>query len=248
MTGSAFSYLVAVAGLAAVVFLLAAAAQAVSGFGSALVAVPLLAIAIGPERAVVAATAVSLLLTAIAWRRERSHVDVPVARRLTLAGVIGMPLGLLVLTRTDPHRLSLLIGGGLLVVVVLMAAKLRLPSGLPTQLGGGVASGVMLTSTGMNGPALVMTLDGLRMGARANRATLQAVFCGQDLIGVLAFLALGYADPVTGIAVLGGCLGVPLGWRVGDRVFHRLKAETFRRIVLVGLFVTGIVALTTAPH
>lgn len=59
LTGSTLGELMAIGAVAGAVFALAAAAQAISGFGSALVAIPLLALAIGPDRAVVSATAVS---------------------------------------------------------------------------------------------------------------------------------------------------------------------------------------------
>src|SRR3546814_20319836 len=78
---------------AAAIFVLAALSQAVSGFGSALLAIPLLVMVMDPVPAVVTATGVSLVISGTAWHRERSHVMVPVGRRLVLAGVLGMPLG-----------------------------------------------------------------------------------------------------------------------------------------------------------
>ena len=54
----------------AAVFVLASAAQAVAGFGSALVAVPLLSLLVGPVPAVVATTAISLAMTR--WRYDAS--------------------------------------------------------------------------------------------------------------------------------------------------------------------------------
>ena len=83
--------LLGVAGIAVVGVLLAAGAQAVSGFGSALVAVPLLALAVAPSTAVVAATVISTLLSAGAWRRESAEVDLPLASTLTHAAVVGIP-------------------------------------------------------------------------------------------------------------------------------------------------------------
>ncbi len=83
--------LLLVAAAAAGIFLLAALAQAVTGFGSALVAVPLLALVTDPVTAVVVATTVSLVLsTGAAWR-ERAYVDLGRTRTLTLTGVVGMP-------------------------------------------------------------------------------------------------------------------------------------------------------------
>lgn len=236
--------LLALAGISFAVFVLAALAQAVSGFGSALVAVPLLTLVVDPATALVSATVVSLLLVAGSSWRERDHVEAKVARRLTLAGLLGMPLGLVALRTLDDRSLSTLIALTLLTMVALLALGVRLPSGPRTQLGAGVTSGALLTSTGMNGPPLVLVLHAFE--PRRFRATLQAVFLGQDVVAVVAFAVLGLLSTQTLACVVGGALGLPLGWLVGDRIFHLLAPERFRAVVLAGLVLTGLSALANA--
>ena len=235
--------LLTIAGIAAVIFLLAAVAQAVSGFGSSLVAVPLLALAVSPTTAIVAATMISLLLSAGAWRRERAHVDVPLARALTLAGIVGMPVGLVVLTRFDEHSLTAVVAVALLLAVLLLWRNVALPTGRTSVWAAGMTSGVLLTSTGMNGPPLVLSLHGANLPPPRFRATLQAVFCGQDAVAVAAFALTGHLDAACLAAVAGGVAGLPAGWAIGNRLFHRLSPEKFRSVVLVGLLATALVAL-----
>jgi uncharacterized protein len=86
---------------------LAAFAQSVSGFGSALVAVPLLSVLAGPRTAVVTITVVSIAMTALATVRERRHVQWRVAGTLAITGLIGMPVGLVLLTTLDGRALTL---------------------------------------------------------------------------------------------------------------------------------------------
>lgn len=238
--------LTAVAVVALLVFTLAAAAQAVTGFGLALVAVPLMAVLLDPVAAVVATTVVSLVLTAFAACRERGHVERAVATRLAGAAVVGMPLGLLVLTRLDERSLKTVIAVGLLVLVGLLLVNVRLPAGAAMQYGAGLVSGMSLTSTGMNGPPVVLALQARDLPPRRFRGTLQAVFCAQDLVAVGAFVALGYLDPVTAVAAAAGAAGVPAGWWAGDRLFGRLPPERFRALVLSMLALTALLALTTA--
>ena len=227
---------------AAGIFLVAALAQAVTGFGSALVAVPLLTLVTDPITAVVAATSVSLVLTSGAAWRERAHVDIGPARTLTTAGIVGMPLGLLVLRLLDESLLTAAIAAAMLVMVLLMASGLRVSGrALPVA---GFASGVLLTSTGMNGPPLVMAL--VRLEPVRYRATLQAVFAGQDLVAVAAFLVLGLLDREAALLTLAGALGLPLGWRLGDVLFHRIPAHRLRHVVIGGLVLTGVSLLAAA--
>ena len=221
--------------LSALVFLLAALAQSVTGFGSALVAVPILGLATGAADAVVAATVVSLVLTAGAWWRERHHVDRRLTRTLLLAGVAGLPLGLLVLTVVDEHVLGLLAAGVVVVAVPILALT---PRTRPRAGAAGVLSGVLLAGSGMNGPPLVLALRYLE--PRAFRATLQAVFCGQDAVAVLAFAALGLLTRDVAVVSAAGLVGLPAGWAVGDAAFRRLSPERLRHVVVVMLLVSAL--------
>jgi uncharacterized protein len=217
------------------VFLLAAVAQSVTGFGSALVAVPLLGVATSATEAVVAATVVGLVLTAGAWRRERHHVDVPLTRALLVAGLAGLPLGLLVLTVVDERILGLLASAVVLVAVPVLALA---PRARPRPGAAGVLSGVLLAGSGMNGPPLVLALRHLE--PRAFRATLQAVFCGQDAVAVLAFTALGLVTRDVALMSAAGVVGLPAGWAVGDAVFRRLSPSRLRAAVTVMLLVSAL--------
>ena len=250
--------LLLVAGVAAAVFVLAAMAQAITGFGSALVAVPLLTLVVHPVAGGGAgprgpggaprggggapATAVSLVLTSGAAWRERSYVDVASARVLTLTGVLGMPLGLVPLVLADEARLEAWIAATMLVMVLLVAAGVRIGArGLPVA---GVLSGALLTSTGMNGPPLVMAL--MEREPRRYRATLQGVFAVQDVVAVAAFLALGYVDREVALLTASGLVGIPIGWRLGDAVFHRIPAARLRPVIVAGLVLTAASVLLAA--
>ncbi len=237
---------IAVGAVALGVFFLAAAAQAVTGFGLALVAVPLLAVFINPVAAVVATIMVSLVLSGLASFRERDHVERLVAARLTGSALLGMPLGLLVLSRLDERSLKVVVAGGLLLMVILLVARVRLPAGATAQYGSGLLSGMLLTSTGMNGPPVVLSLQSLDLPPRRFRGTLQVVFCGQDLVAVGAFLVLGHLDLQIAAPVVAGAAAVPVGWWAGDRVFRWLPPERFRTAVLAMLAVTAVVSLSAA--
>ncbi|QIK76162.1 sulfite exporter TauE/SafE family protein [Nocardioides piscis] len=228
--------------VATAVFVLAALAQAITGFGSALVAVPLLTLVVEPVAAVVAATAVSLVLTSGAAWQERRFVDRDAATTLVWTGVLGMPVGLLVLGIVDEERLQAWIAVVLLALVVLVAFGVR--TGTRSLPVAGVVSGALLTSTGMNGPPLVMAL--VDREPRRYRATLQAVFAAQDVVAVAAFLALGHVSLEAAVLTAGGILGLPLGWRVGDVLFHRVSPARLRPLVIGGLVLTAVSMLVGA--
>jgi uncharacterized membrane protein YfcA len=210
------------AGVAAPVFLLAAAAPAVTGFGFALVAVPLLVLVTDSITAVVATTAVSLVLTGVVGYRKGAHVHRPTAVRFILAGLVGMPLGLVALARLDERSLTSVIAVGVLLCAGLLWSGIGFPTGPLPQWGTGVLSGALLTSTGMNGPPVVLMMQGLALVPRPFRASLQLIFFGQDVAAVAAFAVLGYLDAAVATVVVAGAAAVPVGWWLGDRLFGML--------------------------
>lgn len=232
--------------VAVVVFTIASAAQAVTGFGSALIAVPLLALVVDPVAAVVSMTVLSLGLTSLGAVRERAHIDRRAVVFFGLTGLIGMPLGLLALRVLSASHLTLLMALVLAVLIVLLAARVRIPSGRGAQWLTGISSGALLTSTGMNGPPLVVTLQAMGMPPRPFRATLQGVFIVQDVLGVVGFVLVGSVDRTALWLAATGVVGIPVGWWLGDHAFRRMSAETFRRVVLIGLAVTAVVAAVRA--
>ncbi|MFJ9392355.1 sulfite exporter TauE/SafE family protein [Nocardioides sp. NPDC101246] len=229
-------------GIALLVFVIAALVQAVTGFGSVLAAVPGLLLVTDPARAVVVATIVSWILTTAVALRERAHVDRRDGLLLTLTGIVGMPVGLVLLAVADERRLSAGIAVVMLVLVLLMAIRPQIGRrGMPVA---GIVSGVLLTSTGMNGPPLVMAL--VDREPRRYRATLQAVFAGQDLVAVAAFLVLGHIDSEVLLLSLGGVAGLPVGWRLGDALFRRVSPAQLRPLVIATLVISAAAVLVSA--
>ena len=232
----------------AAVFLLAAVVQSVTGFGFALVAVPLLALTLDPVPAVVATNVLSVLISVVVVRADREHVRWRQAWWVSAAGILAMPLGLLLITRVSERLLTAVIAVVLLASTALVAFGARLPAGRATDVGVGALSGALLTSTGMNGPPVVVAFQAEGMPPRPFRGTLSTVFLIEGAVGVALMAAVGQ---VSSDALWAAAVGVPMvavGWLIGDRVFHGLDPEPFRRIVLVMLVVTAVVALVTAAR
>ncbi len=225
---------------------LSSAAQAVSGFGFALIGTPLVAILVGPKEAVVGLTMIGIVLVAQLALRSRGHVERPVVLVVTAAAILGMPLGLLVLERADDRTLTAIIAVVVIAFALLLWRGLRLP---PTRVTDGVAgfvAGILSTSTGTSGPPIVIALSSKELSPAAFRGTISAIFLVQGSVALVAFALGGEVTSGALSVAAAGLPGLLLGAHLGEHGFKRLDPETFRRVVFGMLLLSGVVSLVGA--
>ena len=179
--------------LAAAIVCLASVSQAVTGFGFALVLVPLLSLVYPPKMVVLVSLTLGLackpLLLAQCWRKVQLARIAP----LTLAAVVGTFFGARLLLLASAPALQLGIG---LVVVVLASAMLKangrpLPrENLATALIG-LLSGVLTGSTSMGGPPVVLLGVQQNWEKASFRANLLAFFTLSSISSLLSLWQAG---------------------------------------------------------
>ncbi|MFI7455548.1 sulfite exporter TauE/SafE family protein [Nonomuraea sp. NPDC049714] len=231
---------------AAVIILIASTVHAVTGFGYALVATPLLALTVDPHTAVVATTLSALAMTVTIAVRQRHHAEWKVAVIATAGIVVGMPLGLWVYAVTSERVLTALIGVGVLGCTVMVWRGVKVPGNVPVLVGAGLISGTLSTSTGTNGPPMVAAFQGMGYDPHKFRATLAAVFAATSVLSLIGFAAAGQVNTQSLWIGLVGLPVVQLGWFAGNAVFNRIDPERFRKVVLVSLLVSAAVTLFSA--
>jgi len=234
--------LIATLGIVAV----AAAAQAVTGFGFALLAVPLLALAMPVDTAVVVGSIASLAMSVVTAARDHGHVQWRTAAFIVATAVAAMPLGLYLLVALPASALTALVGVSVLVSTFLVWRRPTLPEGQGTLSCIGLLVGLLTTATGTNGPPLVAAFQSLGYGKEAFRATIAAVFVGCGLVGIGFF---AYGHELTSPALQACLVGIPggfIGWWAGDHIFRRLDTPVFRIVVVVALVAASLVTLIRA--
>ncbi len=240
--------LAAVAFVIAVV-LIASTAQTVAGFGFALIAVPFLVIVLDVKDAVVLVGILGLLNSTLVARAVWRHMRVRSVGTMLLGSFAGMPVGLLVLLFAPEDALRLAVGVASIAMAAAITLGLRFGGGggdRPGELFAGAVSGLLNTSTGMNGPPIVLYLQERGYPPDEFRGALSAFFIVSGVVSFAAFAATGV---VSGAALALGAAGVPAifaGNWVGHRLLGRLSHETFRRLVLALLIVTAVAAVATS--
>lgn len=202
-----------------------------SGFGAALVFVPLASAAVGPRAAVPVLALLECLSCLVflpgAWR----HAARPDVAAMSLGAICAVPLGALILSYSDPVALRWAMSGLVLAAVPILASGLRYrgEGSLPLTIGVGAVGGVMSGTAMLGGvPPAVWWLGrgGSAVKIRANMnlyfavltAAVTAAFAWRGLIdGASAWLALA-AGPAYGAGLWGGAA-----------LFGLASETTFRR-------------------
>ena len=221
-------------------------AQTIAGFGFALLSVPVLASIIGVQDAVVVCSILSLVNTSVVAHSSRGRIPWREVGWLLAGCFLGMPVGLAILLWVPAAALTVAVGVTSLALSAAIARGLRLPLREPWgSLLAGTASGVLNTSTGMNGPPIVLHLQQLGIGPAEFRGALSSFF---TVSGVASLTAFAGAGVISTRALVATALGLPvlaLAHAAGLRVLRRIPAHGFRRLVLVLLVATAIASIVT---
>ena len=226
--------------LAALAAVAGAAVQAATGFGFALVLSPALFAVLEPAEAVTALLLLGAALSVLVLlegHQVRARLLVP----MLLASLPGLALGALLLSALSKEALQ--IGVGIAVIAAALwqlrhRAERRLPA-----VAAGFAGGALTTSISINGPPLVLWLEGEGVRPAEFRATLAAAFLALDVAG--AVLLVSTEDSATvDIGVVGPLVACVLGgYGLGAVAFRRLDPERFFGVVLVLVVCAGVASV-----
>jgi uncharacterized protein len=215
------------------------------GFGEALIAVPLLALVIPIQSAVPIAVLVSITVAAIVLLQDWQHVQVRSAGWLVVSTLVGIPLGLLLLTRISGSLVKACLG-----VIIIGFSGYALLYRRPVSLRDdrlawafGLGAGVLGGAYGMNGPPLVIygTLRG--WSPQRFRATLQGYFLPASVVSMGAYWLAGLWKADVTHYYLMALPGVLVATFLGRAVNERMNAQAFVRYMYLGLLIVAAVLL-----
>jgi uncharacterized membrane protein YfcA len=231
----------------AVAVFAAAFVQSISGFGFALLAVPLMTLQVGTKEAVVITTLLGAGVTLYQAWHHRHHVDRPIARRMTIGAYIGMPLGFWVYVSVNEAVLRGMLGVAVLFAVVLLAININLTRAGPgLEVGAGFLSGVLNTSLSTNGPPLVFALQARQLPPDAFRGTLNTVFGLSNVLSITLFLVAGR---VNHDGVMAAAIALPAlfaGQLAGFPIRRHVAGDRFRVLVLGLLTLAAVTSIASA--
>jgi uncharacterized membrane protein YfcA len=216
-----------------------------SGFGSALIYMPLVSAIYGPN---IAAPTILLIdslcglpFAIHAWPHANRREVLPVS----IGGAVGVPLGVMALIYIDPLTLRWFIAALVLIALAALAAGWRY-HGKPTvgaSLGVGAMSGFGAGAVQIGAPPLLVFWLGGKNSATTVRANIMVYFILQGSLSFALYFYNGLFDAQ--IIVLSLLLGVPfaLAMFAGAYWFHGSSDVLYRRVAYVIIGFAGLVSL-----
>ncbi len=222
---------------------IAGSVQALTGFGYALLSTPLLSAVIGPRDAVVMSVVYGMLTAITMSLQFRRTVDRPVMWRMCAGRLVGMPIGVVVLTSVSRDALRLGIAAAVLSSTALIWRGFRLHrAGGAVDVAAGVFSGALTTSVSTGGPPLVLAMQARGMDPDTFRGTMSVVSLYTSAIAIGLIAASGRFTLDAAVASAVGLPGLVAGMLIGKALVHRVEPERFRDLVLTLLVVAAFIA------
>lgn len=160
-----------------------------------------------------------------------------------IGGVIGVPIGTMLLTYLNPAYLRS--GVGLLLVIygtygLVQRAFKPVPSSVPTDTSIGLVNGMLAGLTGL--PGFIITVWCQLRGWKKDvqRAVFQPVILAAMVANVIS---LGIAGAITTDILRLYLVGLPAmvaGLYVGFKLYGKLDDAVFRKVILVLLLIAGL--------
>ena len=233
--------------LAFAMVLLAASAQALTGFGFALILTPLLSLIYDPK----ATVAVTLMLGAVCnaplLARNWRLVKVRQIAILCTASFIGNIAGVRLLLFIDSSLLRLVIGVMVVILALPMFFEYRREVknvGMATVVVG-LVSGALIGSTTMGGPPVVLFGLNQNWSKEAFRANMIAYLEIISIASVFLLTASGIVTPdVVKVAVISAPAILP-GIILGSLLFYRVPLRPLRRLIILFVIATGLLSAHT---
>jgi uncharacterized protein len=225
--------------------LIAGLARGFSGFGAALIFMPLASALIGPRLAAPTFMVMDAVVALPMLRDARTHATWAEVLPMLAGAVVGVPAGTFILTHADATVLRWVIVGLGAIMLGLLISGWRY-HGQPhrfTTAVVGVISGICGGAAQIAGPPVVAYWMGGPSARQVVRANMVMFFAGTTLLQIFTY---GGSGLITGDAAVYALISGPaygLGLYGGSKIFGWADEAVFRRISLVLIALALLVSL-----
>ena len=224
---------------------LAGVVRGFSGFGSALIYVPLMSAFYSPPIATASFVIADYFSSAPYMVQSFRHCRWREVLPAAIAGAVAVPLGTLLQLTADPYSLRWGMAAFVMAFVVILASgwRYRGPTGTAGAIGAGALSGIAGGATQMSGPPLILFWLSSPHPARVVRFDLMACLALIGLTLCVSYTVQGLftATPIA-IAVMIWPLYM-VSVFLGARWFRGTSDHGYRRVAYLVIAVSAVISM-----
>ncbi len=219
------------------------------GFGEALIAVPFFLLFLPVDVAVPLAVMLSIVIALVVVIQDHKKIHFHSAKWLIIYAVLGLPLGILILTYANETIVKT--GLGLLIILYSLYSLYFTKNKALEEDNKfwlfvcGFLSGVFGGAYGLNGPPLVVYGNLRQWSAKHFRATLQAYFLPVSLLSVVGYYSKGLITTEVNIYFLYSLITTIPAIFLGRYLNHKLKDGAFFKYVYWGLMLISVILIVS---
>lgn len=219
-----------------------------TSFGFAMIAVPLLSLFVPLQTVVPVLILYSLVLNIILLLPLYKYRELTNMGYLIWAGIIGTPLGTLLLLLLDEKILKIAIG----LVIIAFAWSIYTNHTITIKneklgnLTAGLLSGLLNGSTSMSGPPIILLYSNNGVDKQVFRANLAVYFLILTIVAIPSMYFNGLLTPevihfsaAAYPALITGGIGILMGNKIGNKINH----AAFHKLSLILVIIMGVLSI-----
>ncbi len=218
------------------IILAAMLVRSLTGFGSALISIPLLSLLFGAKYAIPFIMIYECIIDIMILAKDKGGLKRDTIRDwpMLAAALVGIPIGTEVLILSDDRLLKILIGSILIIFSILMLANLglKLKRSTFSSATTGLVGGLLCGSVGMPGPPMALLLSSQGLEKEEFRRMMVIFLTAIDFLTFGYYILVGLVDAEMLIFSLWFIPAMLLGFLAGSLAFGRVSEERFRRLTL----------------
>lgn len=221
------------------VFFIASFVQGFSGFGFALISIPLLTIFIDIKEIVPLGALCGLITNIYLLIKLKQHIELKSIMSLVVPSIAGIPLGTVFLNFVESEILKMLLGFVVLVFVFINLISFRKKISISSfwSYPAGFFSGFFGGALNTNGPPVIIYLTLRNYNKDDFRATISGFFLLNTLMIIFSHVIIGITTTSTLISFFPIVPILIIGIFLGNSLNKKINIDIFKKVVLLLLLV-----------
>lgn len=219
--------------------------QGLTGFGFALTAVPLLSLVINIKEAIPLAAICGLIVNIYLTVHLRESIKFSDIKFLVLGSVLGIPIGVLILSEANPFIIEKILAAIIISFVILNTTQLIKPNGIADKWAPlfGFVSGILGGAFNTNGPPVLIYLYLKNWDKYKQKASITGFFLVASVIIVSSHALSGVTSASVLIKILYVFPFLLAGLILGSKLFLKVSSKSYRKLILIFLTIMALILI-----